>query len=424
MSSQWQRLAFILLISGLALPVAARLECRRSEMDLRYLRWRRDPQLVILAWSNVGEQAGATTDGQRMRLRALHRVRGHGQWLYLDGRRAAAESVPRETNSAGSDNYWNHLGQLVGGGSPFDVPVELRVTPPCLAAFDRDPIVAATKLGEKLAEALRERNGPLVTFEAGCTIQAAEALRAVFRSRGMGSAVGAVARPSAPFYAARLDYVVFDPMSFPSPWRDQAAMSYARAVAGEIPILVSVRRARFAPELFWLATGAAGVRYDFDAPVEDPAWSEELRWRRGVGAIYRLSDFQPLVWHPPAPTDTVLGRLTRAGWFELALVPNAPQMRCTVALPPAELDVTTFWYDAAADVFVVRPVLVGHRGPAVFDLAVPRPSRPYLFGIFAEPSRADRQTTYGEILPLEGELPEASDGETSAPSPVETATSH
>jgi hypothetical protein len=382
------------------------LACMRSAADPRYLRWRSDPELVVLAGGDAAVYQRLTTTTREALWKHLRNLRGAGGSLTLDGHRLRAELDAHGVLQEETD-YGRELAAFLGTPTPSVTPAELRIRADALHAMEPSPVRAAQKIAQALAPLLATHNGPLITFDRDCPGAAARTLREELRRRRIACAVGQETLLPADGGVQELDFAVVDPETFPAGFRDQAAIAWARSQLSEMPLVFDVQEARFYPEIFWLATGAAGIRYQRDAETLTPATQHELDQRRAACAVTGFFRFRPFSYAPPRDGDNVRAVFVSDSLpVRVALAPLAPTLRWQVELPEGAFNVYPFWYDSLTDVFVEQPPRRQQRGVAIMELAVPRSQRPYLFGIAWLASGEDRRTMLGPVTPLEGEIPD------------------
>lgn len=204
--------------------------------------------------------------------------------------------------------------------------------------------------------------------------------------------------------AAMADYIVCMPETFPASYRDQAAVSYGRAIAGEKPVMFCVKKPRFYPEFFWLATGAAGIRYDFEDDLCANQEKMSFAYARGLATVLRVGRFRPLCPDADSLTRGSSMAFQVLNFPAKFILPTEPTFTWQTRLPIEETNVYPFWVDIASDVFVENaPILKCAKGVTMTE-QLPIKGCPFIFGFVHVPSNDDRQTTIGPITPLEGEL--------------------
>ncbi|MGB9690907.1 MAG: hypothetical protein ACPL7D_01930 [Candidatus Sumerlaeaceae bacterium] len=385
----------------------APLRCDRSTLDSRLFRWHNDPELFLFGWGDTEQLKKLSPPARKSLEAALGRVRSNGVTRTFDTARVAESLASADGFS--SSPYATELANVLGSGGPYDQPVELRIEGKALQALAPTQCQAAIMLADALAPVLRKHNAPLFTFASEVPTETAMLFRQSLRAAGTPCLVGKDAMPPFENGLCALDYVVFDPESFPLPYRDQAALSFARSFAGDCPILIRVRQARFYPELFWLSTGAAGIRYD------TPCNSAETRWRRGLCSLMKLSAYRPVQLMRPRRQDNVLASIElQRSTMRLAIPSSQEILVWRVELPLEPVNLYRFWFDPANDVLVQQAPILGQRNEFTFRLDPPPRSHAHVFGFAFIPSRDDRQTTIGPITALWGEIPDE-DKHTSPP---------
>ncbi len=377
----------------------APLRCARSSFDPTLFRWRYDPEIYLFASSDVEQLTNLPSQARRSMESALGKVRTHGAIRTLQPERL--QKALAEADSFSSSSYGIELANFLGNGGPFDVPVELRVEAPLLHALAPAQHPAAVKLAKALEPLFVNHNLPLMTFATDVSDDAVMAFRQQLETRGISCLIGKEIQGAVAGTPALLDYLVINPETLPFPYRDQAAMGYIRSVVGERPVILRVHKASFFPELFWLATGAAGVRYDF------PADESDIRWRKGICTVMKFVGNRPIRYYSTGPHEALLGAFSVLGnRMYFALPERKDILRWTVPLPAEPVNVYRFWYDPSNDVFVQQAPLLNQHDFIRFETKTPRTSCPSLFGMAYLPSRDDRQTTLGPITALWGEVPE------------------
>ena len=378
------------------LPVVSHAEfmCKRSVHGETLFSWRRDPELFIFARGNdLPTSRGREVHG--LRQKALRRVLSHGNTLRFSWEALSASSRSHET----SDTL---LVSLLGNGGPFDLPTELRIGEKALATPE-----SAQRLAHFLCAVLAQTNKPLLTIDEDVSATVALTFRQMLREQGVAVPVGKVGTLPADAELLRcFDYAVVNPNLFPRVWRDQAAVSYARSLLDDLPIIFSVSEARFLPELFWVSTGVAGIRYEIEPENGEQRFLEDIRWRRALCSVLSLSGFAPPILDRATGPMPPLAVLSVGRLFWLAIPPTGGKFVWEFSPGPKPVNAYTFWFDANNDVYVIRPPYTECRHLLKFDEKTPRSDRIYIFGTAVVPSSDDRQTTIGPILPLEGEIPE------------------
>jgi hypothetical protein len=61
-----------------------------------------------------------------------------------------------------------------------------------------------------------------------------------------------------------------------------------------------------------------------------------------------------------------------------------------------------FWYDVGTDVHLILPFFPRYQGHEL-ELTPPSRDRHWIYAAWLVPAAVDRQTTYGPIVPLDGE---------------------
>lgn len=378
--------------------------CTFSESDPRYFRWFSDPELYVFARPDPVLLDQLSTSCRKKVLARVRKIRGNGASHHLLASRLNGYAGEADTRNAIADAYTTELRLLLGSGGPFDVPSELRVGRDVLEALHPLPPDQGRLLARFLASVFRDSNRPLITFEAGVPTDAIAAFRSALAEHGVRCLIGSEFTPQQSADATRVDYIVCAPEAFPPSYRDQAAVSYARAVAGEKPVMFRIKKPRFYPEFFWLATGAAGIRYDFEESLCASEVERSFAYVRGLATVFRVGRFRPL--YPDADSQTRGSSMA----FQVLnfpakfILPTEPTFTWQTRLPIEETNVYPFWVDIATDVFVENAPILKCVKEVTITEQLPTKGRPFAFGFVHIPTGDDRQTTIGPITPLEGEL--------------------
>jgi hypothetical protein len=401
-----QQLFHILCVGVLVVCGKAygQLTCSISRVDSRYLRWQVDPELYLFARIDPGLLDSMGTDCRTRLAQLQRRIRanGHVHRLRAEKLRAAHESITTDTSFL--PDYANQLRELLGAGGPFDIPTEIRVGRDAIDSLGSSNLGGARLLARKMALLFQSTNRPLLTFEADVPALAAIAVKEELQRHGTPCLIGRELDGDERELGPQYDYAIFDPSTFPLPYRDQAAVSFARAQIGERPLLFRVVHAQFYPELFWLATGAAGLRYEMG---DDPCAASDAREfsrRRGLATVLRVGRYRPLTLEATALSP--IGPASLAVWNQPVrfALPPLSRLEWSLSLTYDQANIYPFWIDVENDVFVELAPLRNQRGRVDFSSGVPSKDRPYVFGCVYLPSANDRQTTIGPITALDGEL--------------------
>lgn len=385
----------------------AQLAVKRSTVDARYFAFRRDPEVLIGAAADMRDlflrakpRQTETTTVQRAR-----ELRPNAASLKLETYTEELPMTERGDHAASASEFWRRVHNFVGEGGPFDLAAELRISAGTLREFGW-PTSGQwhEKLVSALESALHNASAPLVTIEGDVAPEDARMFRETLRTRGLNWLVGmTLSRSSTERELSGFDYVVVPQHVVEWPYSDQALIGRIRALAGDVPIVLRQTSPELWSELFWLTTGAAAVFYE---PVDEavllgkPAFFSSLR---AVSSLMRAAGYSPLT------IISTRGRSVEAVWrgggtlgFYLL---QAGCKQAIVRVPvnsSDDVNLHAFWYDVDTDVHLILPPLPRYQGQEL-ELTPPSRDRRWIYGAWLVPASADRQTTYGPIVPLDGE---------------------
>ncbi|MCX7625295.1 MAG: hypothetical protein N2Z21_03685 [Candidatus Sumerlaeaceae bacterium] len=378
--------------------------CSLSKFDPRYFRWFSDPELYVFARPDPTLVDKQSSSCRQHVLACLRKIRGNGATHRLVASRFKPSSREGEATTPIPTAYAKELVALLGTGGPFDVPSELRVGNDVLRTLHSLPADQGKILARILALIVNTSNRPLITFEADVPVAAILAFQTTLAERKIRCLVGTEQMPLPETSISLFDYLVCSPESFPHPYGDQAAVSYARCYAGDRPVLFRVKKAQFYPEVFWLATGAAGIRYEFGDDICTPEENKGLSYARGVVTLLRVGRFRPLSLEADSTSHMCSWEFRVLSFPARFVLPMGAAFTWRPKLPLQETNVYPFWLDVMNDVFVENAPIVRCSKEVTLSERLPVEGRPYAFGIVHMPTEDDRQTTIGPITPLEGEL--------------------
>ncbi|AXA35996.1 hypothetical protein BRCON_1219 [Candidatus Sumerlaea chitinivorans] len=405
---QHKRAALILfMILATAQLATAQLAVKRSTVDARYFAFRRDPEVLIGAAADMRDlflrakpRQRETTTVQRAR-----ELRPNAASLKLETYVEELPMTERGNYAASASEFWRRVRNFVGEGGPFDLAAELRISAGTLREFGWPTSgLWHEKLVSALESALHNASAPLVTIDGDVAPEDARVFRDALHARRLNWLVGmTLGRSSTEHDLSGFDYVVVPQNVVAWPYSDQALIGRIRALAGDVPIILRQTSPELWPELFWLTTGAAAVFYE---PMDETVLRDKpevFSSLRAVSSLMRAAGYSPPTMIP------TMGRSVEAGWrgggtlgFYLL---QAGCKQAIVRVPMHtndEVNLHAFWYDVGTDVHLILPPLPRYRGQEL-ELTPPSRDRRWIYGAWLVPASADRQTTYGPIVPLDGE---------------------
>lgn len=290
-----------------------------------------------------------------------------------------------DSESTSPPMYWLRLQSVLGGATSTGTGIELRVTQPLLDALQASGNNAADTFARRLAERTRTTQIPLISFDTHWSPTAAllhSALKThmpdALTGRVQHSISSIAAGPSPDFYVFHVDSALAETAN-------QHLVSQCRAVAGNLPIILSLEKPNFNAQLFWLAAGAAGFQYA-SLPAESTIETSEWRNVRSLAAFKARIPLNGLQVFPQWAGRDFYFCIGTPGEFYCA----APMNKWT-ELPRFSTypEFVQVWYNPRTDENIMAP-----RVPYSVNAKLEKPSSDdWLYCYYPRPQSTDADTT-------------------------------
>jgi len=369
-----------------------------------------DPRLMIFGAGNdgartFGEKRGVANPG----LSYNQDIYPTAVVVEMWNRNYALSPFAPDAESTRPAGYWTRLNGVVAQAHGIGRSVDCRITTALLELIGKDTgrrgLVAA-----QLARIAGEQGAPMVSVACA---EGAEDVRGAIKAVAPHVLVGLVAGDQRDLErAGRYDFVVSPEAAVPVQWQGQTLVPYLHSRVGAKPVIVHVDRPNFYRELFYLASGAAGLQH-----AEMPSTATKVNRTAWINlrAITAFTGKQG-VGLQPAPdllNAQLLGAL-RGGNNAVMLLPRrgAKFEFILSSVDAVHPEYIAGWYNPATDQSIVMPR--GTTPPdGKFSRQVPS-TDPWLYWHYGFPAATDQDSTMTLILPEPPE-PDYPEPETGSP---------